>query len=324
VRRREFLPVLAAPLLAAPALAQQPERVWRLGALAAARYPVEAIQQFTLPELAKLGFVEGRNLTFHGISADGAYERLPALARELVEAKPDVILAVAPSAIRAARAATRTIPIVMAYAGEDPVAAGWAESYARPGGNVTGVVMLSPELDGKRLQVLHDAFPARRRIGVLHHPTGMSTPNVSAIQAAAGKVGLEILSFQAAGRENYEAAFDAIRMAGVDTLAVASAPVFVGDAGLIAEAALKAGLPTICEHPEMARKGCLISYSANIQALRQRTAVFVARILTGTPPGNLPIEEPTSFELWVNMRTAKALGIELPPTLLARADEVIE
>jgi len=193
VRRRDLLPVLAAPLLAAPALAQQPERVWRLGALAAARYPVEAIQQFTLPELAKLGFVEGRNLTFHGISADGAYERLPALARELVEAKPDVILAVAPSAIRAARAATRTIPIVMAYAGEDPVAAGWAESYARPGGNVTGVVMLSPELDGKRLQVLHDAFPARRRIGVLHPTAPIFRPSGSARRCSSPASSLEHL-----------------------------------------------------------------------------------------------------------------------------------
>ena len=165
MRRRDLLlNVLVVPLLASPLLAQTPEKVWRVGLLTPNQFGARTFRQLNLPELAKLGFVEGRNLSVQVFSANDVVERFPPLAIELVATKPDVIIAVGPGAIRAARAATNTIPIVMAYGGEDPVAAGWAQSYARPGGNITGIVLLSPELDGKRLQLLHDTLPKRQRI----------------------------------------------------------------------------------------------------------------------------------------------------------------
>ena len=178
LRRDLLLTALAVPLLSAPVLAQAPDRVWRVSVLTPNQFGASTIRQFTLPELARLGFEEGRNLTYQVFSADEVHERLPALALELVAMKPDAIIAVGPSAIRAARAATSTIPIVMSFGGEDPVAAGWAKSYARPGGNVTGVVMLSPELDGKRFHLLHETFPTRRRIAVLFYTGARTRPMI--------------------------------------------------------------------------------------------------------------------------------------------------
>ena len=325
MRRRDLLLIaFAAPLFPAPAPAQTPERVWRLSVLTPNQFGASTIRQVTLPELTKLGFVEGRNLSYHVFSADEVYERLPALAVELVATKPDAIIAVGPGAIRAARAATNTIPIVMSYGGEDPIAAGWAQSYARPGGNITGVVLLSPELDGKRLHLLHDAFGERRRVAVLFHNRSRNTPTDRAVQDVAKRIGLDLLSFYTAGIQEYEATFNAIRGSGADALLIASSSIFANDAATLAELALKAGLPTICEWRDMAGKGCLIAYGASRAELRRRTAHFVARILRGTPAGDVPIEDPTTFELALNMKTAKALGISIPSQLLALADEVIE
>ena len=252
------------------------------------------------------------------------FERLPVLAVELVATKPDAIIAVGPSAIRAVRAATSTIPIVMAYGGEDPVAAGWVQSYARPGGNITGVVLLSPELDGKRLHLLHDTFPARRRIAVLFHKRSLNTPTDRAVQAVAEKAGIEIQSFYTSGPEEYEATFNVIRSSGAEALLIASSSIFASDASRLAELALKAELPTICEWRDMAGKGCLIAYGVDRAALQRRVADFVARVLRGMPAAELPIEDPTTFELAINLKTAKALGIDMPSHLLALADEVIE
>ena len=325
MRRRDLLlGALFVPLLSTPALAQTPERVWRVSVLTQNQFGASTIRQITLPELAKLGFVEGRNLSYQVFSADEASERLPALAVELVARKPDVIIAVGPGAIRAARAATSTIPIVMSFGGEDPIAAGWAQSYARPGGNITGVVLLSPELDGKRLHLLHDAFGPRRRIAVLFHSRSRNTPTDRAVQEVAGKIGLDLRSFYTSGQEDYEATFNAIRSSGADTLLIASSGTFAGDAAILAGLALNAGLATICEWRDMAGKGCLIAYGASRAELRRRTADFVARIFRGMPAGELPIEDPTTFELSINLKTAKTLGIDIPAQLLALADEVIE
>jgi putative ABC transport system substrate-binding protein len=326
-RRDLLLKTLFILPLVTPALAQTPERVWRLSVLTPNRFGESTIRQLTLPELARLGFEEGRNLAYEVFSADEQHERLPALAAELVAKKPDVIIAVAPPAIRAARAATSTIPIVMSFGGEDPVAAGWAQSYARPGGNITGVVMLSPELDGKRLHVLHDAFPSRKRVAILFDSRVLSAPDdrfTRHVQAAARSSGVEILPFYAAGRAEYDAVFGAIRSARPDALQIASSPVFTSDAERLAEFALAAGLPTICEWPDSAKKGCLLGYGPDRRELRIRTAEFVARILRGSAAGELPIEDPTKFELVINLRTAQALGIEMPNLLLAGADELVE
>jgi len=325
MRRRDLLlGAFGVPLLPASTLAQTPEKVWKIGLLTGNQLGIRNLRQLNLPELAKLGFVEGRNLSVHVFSADDVFERYPALAVQLVAAGPDVIIAVGPSAIRAARAATSTIPIVMAYGGEDPVAAGWAQSYARPGGNITGVVLLSPELDGKRLHLLHDTFPARRRIAVLFHRRSLNTPTDRSVQATAQKAGIDIQGFYTSGPDEYEATFDAIRLSGADALLIASSAVFANDAARLAGLALKAGLPAICEWRDMAGKGCLMAYGVDRAALQRRVADFVARIFQGTPAGELPIEDPTTFELAVNLKTARALGIDLPTTLLAQADEVIE
>ncbi len=324
MRRRDLLLTAVAILwLSAPVRAQMPEKVWRIGLLTPNQFAARTFRQLNLPELAKLGFVEGRNLSVQVFSADDAYERLTALAVELVATKPDVIIAVAPVAIRAARAATSTIPIVMAYGGEDPVAAGWAQSYTRPGGNITGVVLLNPELEGKRLHLLHDTFPTRR-IAVLFHSRSRNTPTDRSVQAVAHKAGINIQSFYTSGPEEYEATFHAIRSSGADALHIAGGPIFANDAPRLAELALKAGVPTICEWRDMARSGCLIAYGVDRAALQRRVADFVARLLRGAPASEMPIEDPTVFELAVNLKTAKTLGIDVPTTLLAQADEVIE
>jgi putative tryptophan/tyrosine transport system substrate-binding protein len=325
MRRRDFLLIaLVSPMLDMAALAQGQERVWRVGALTVTRTSIDTIRHLTLSELAKRGLVEGRNLVFHALSADGVFERLPALGRELVEAKPDVIIAVGPTAIRAARAASSTIPIVMSFAGEDPVAAGWVQSYARPGGNVTGIVLLSPELDGKRLDILLDTFPALRRIAVLFHPRSINSPNEWAVKAAAGRWGREVMPFKAGGLEEYEATFAAMHAAGVEAVLIGSSTVFRADAARLAELALQTGLPAICEWPDMVEKGCLMSYGPKLDDLFSRTAFYVDRILRGAPPGELPVEDPTTFHLSVNLKSAKALGLALPSSLLVRADKVIE
>src|SRR5918993_1423704 len=328
MRRRDLLlTVLAVLWFSVPVMAQAPEKVWRVGVLTPSQSGERTIRQFTLPELAKLGFEEGRNLAYQVFSADDVPNRLAALAIELVATKPDVLTAVGPSSIRAAHKATSTIPIVMSFGGEDPVAAGWAQSYAHPGKNVTGVVMLSPELDGKRFHVLHEAFPTRRRVAVLFHTLAKNVPDdrfTRHVQAAARSSGVELLTFYASGGADYESAFAAIAAAHPDALQIGSSSVFTNDAGHLAELAIRAKLPTVCDWPDSARKGCLLGYGPNPADLRRRTADFVARILRGTPAGELPIEDPTSFELVVNLKTARALGIELPPLLLAQADEVIE
>jgi putative ABC transport system substrate-binding protein len=325
MRRRDLLLAgFVAPTLSTPLLAQTPERVWRVGLLTPNQFAARTFRQLILPELARLGFAEGRNLSALVFSADDAYERLPALAVELVAAKPEVIIAVAPVAIRSAQAATRTIPIVMAFGGEDPVAAGWVQSYTRPGGNITGVVMLNPEMEAKRLHLLHDAFPTRRRIAVLLHNRSRDTPTMQFVQDVAQKTGISIQSFYTSGPGEYEAIFDAIRSSGADALHIGGGPIFANDAPRLAELATNAGVPMICEWPDSAKKGCLLGYGPDRAALQRRVADFVARILRGAPPGELPIEDPTAFELAVNLKTAKALGIEVPTTLLAQAVEVIE
>jgi putative ABC transport system substrate-binding protein len=310
-----------------PATSQTADKVWHISVLTANQSGAATIRQITLPELAKLGFQEGRNLAYQVFSADDTPERLPALALELVATKPDVIIAVGPSSIRAAHRATSTIPIVMSFGGEDPVAAGWAQSYAHPGMNVTGVVMLSPELDGKRFHILHEAFPARRRVAVLFHTLAKNVPDdrfTRHVQAAARSSGVELLIFYASGSADYESVFAAIAAAHPDALQIGSSSVFFNDAGRLAELAIQAKLPTVCDWPDSARKGCLLGYGPDRTELRRRTADFLARIFHGTPPSELPIEDPTTFELVVNLKTAKALGIDVPPSLVGQADEVIE
>ena len=323
MRRREFIAALggaaAWPLVA---LAQQTERVWRLGVLTPAMVALDALRTVTLPELAKQGFVEGRNLVVD--SKLGGVEALPQLARELVATAPDVVIAVGGGAIRAVLAASTTTPIVGAFIGEDPIAAGFAASLARPGGTITGVVMLAPELDAKRLDLLHEAVPKASRIGALAVHADRDAPNIIAMQEEARRAGFELRAFYAATPQAFPATFRTMSDAGVQALAIVSAPELASHAEGLAALAVEARVPTICEWPWMATKGCLIGYGPIYAELHGRTADYIVRILRGARAGDLPMEQPAHFGFSINANTARAIGIELPPAILLRADEVIE
>ena len=328
------LPVLLVAAASAPLAAQDRDsRVHRVAVLAPTSAAVSSVAEPAIRHLGEHGFVAGRNLVVDVRSADGVFDRMPALARELVDAKPNVIVAIAPTAIRAARGATETVPILMAYAGEDPVAAGWARSLARPGGNMTGLLLLGPELDAKRLQLAHEALPAVRRFGVLtipQHAVVTQEANLRGLRAVAAALRVELVLAEVEGAndrpgaEAYARAIGRARAQGAQALLVPASTVFARDVAVIARLGTEAGLPTFCEWREMAAAGCMLAYGASREHLRRRTAHYLARLLEGTPAAELPIEAPTTFDLAVNLAVAGRLGVDLPPTLIARADEVIE
>ena len=318
MRRRNFIAGLAGtaafPLAAR---AQTPNRIYRLGHLANASDSEAFTRQITLPELARIGFVEGRNLAFDG--RVGAPDALPGLMRDLLAGQPDAVVAVGP-AIGPAGAATRTVPVVTF--GFDPIELGLAASYARPGGNVTGVVILVGELEAKRLSILLEAAPDRRRIAAL--VPAESGANAAALRKAAAALGVELLIFPAAAPSDYAAAFAAMRAQGAQALVIGATPQFQQDGGRLAGLALEARLPTVCEWADMAKAGCLIGYGPSRIALRKRMADQIAQIFRGVAPGDIPIERPSVFEFALNLKIANSLGLTVPPTLLARADELIE
>jgi putative tryptophan/tyrosine transport system substrate-binding protein len=309
-------------LLAAPVMAQTAgERVFRLAELASSGPSLDITRAETLPELAKLGFREGRNLILEERAGEPA--EMERLARELVLAKPDAIIGIGPDAIGAAAGATKTVPIVTF--GNDPVRRGLAASYAHPGGNVTGVVILAEDLDGKRLDVLHEAVPSARRVAALYLPSlAYRDTSEREVRTVASSRDIELVAFDVEGPEHYRAAFAAMRAAGAQALLITANPTFNRDAGRLVQLALEAHLPMMCEWAENARSGCLLGYGPSRSDLRRRVAHYVARIFQGATPADLPVETPTRFELAINVKTAKALGLEVPPSLLARADEVIE
>jgi putative ABC transport system substrate-binding protein len=307
------LVMLGASATAVPAA----DKIYRLGDLEPTGASAEVTRSVLLPELATLGFREQVNLAVDERVGDVA--ALPRLAQELVLLRPDAIITFGNSAVLAAHNATSTIPIVTF--GGDPIQLGLAASVARPGGNVTGVVMLGAELDAKRLELLHETLPTARRMAAL---VTRSARISSAMRAVAANIGIELLVLEADGPDDYPAAFAAMHAAGAQALAMTGTPNFYRDAALIARLALEAGLPTIGELAEIAHFGCLIGYGPDRPELRRRMAHQVAQIFRGAAPGDLPIEQPTHYELAINLKTAKALGLTVPQTLLARADEVIE
>jgi len=227
-------------------------------------------------------------------------------------------------AILAVKEASSTVPIVMSFIGEDPIAKGLAVSLARPGGSATGVAMMAAQLDGKRASLLHEFVPAARRIAILTGRPPRHAEGAEEAQRVARELGLETDVFYADEPADYVAAFAGMRTARSEALVIISAPDFFRDAALLSRLALEAGLPTVCEWASMARDGCLIGYGPNFAALWRRPAEYVARILRGAMPGELPIEQPTLFEFAVNLKTAKALGLTIPKSALQRADEVFE
>jgi putative ABC transport system substrate-binding protein len=306
---------------AAPA-SDKPGKVFRLGALSPDPGWVQRFRERINPELARQGFVEGRNLIVD--IRVGTTAGLPALAGELLAANPDAIIGNSVTAIEAIKSLSGTVPIVGSFIGEDPIAAGLAASLGRPGGNVTGILMLAPELDAKRLELLLEAVPSVRRVATLAVTATRAKAQLAVLDRVADARGIELVNFYAEGPASFPAAFAAMRRAGVQALAILSAPELFSNTPTLTALALEAGMPTVCEWGSMAVQGCLLGYGPSWIELQSRTAGYVARIFRGAAPGELPIEGPTRYEMVVNLKTAHSLGLALPPAVLARADAVVE
>ena len=325
--RRHIL-VLVAGALAAPlaSFAQQPTKIPRIGFLHPAPpggVPGMRLEAFR-DALHELGYVEGTNVQLEVRWGNGEFERLPALAAELVQLKVDVIVAAASPSVLAARKATSTIPIVMPVS-SDPVGDGLVASLAHPGGNITGLSMMAPELGEKRLQLLRETFPdASRAVAVLWNPaySGMRARFEEA-KVAAPKLGLTVRSVEVRDTRELEVAFEAVVREHPEAL-VLSDPFTLSQRARIVEFAAEHRLPAIYESSDFVDVGGLMSFGPNISSLYRGAAVYVDKILKGAKPGDLPIEQPTKFELVLNMKTAKALGISFPASVLLRADKLIE
>jgi putative ABC transport system substrate-binding protein len=328
--RREFITLLggAAVLIACPLplRAQQPQGRPLIGVLspisaALAARNMEALRQ----GLRELGYVEGRNIAFEFRYAEGELARLPALAAELVALQPAVIIAGSAPAALAAREATRAIPIVIASV-QDPMALGLAASMARPGGNVTGLWSEGDDsLIGKRLELFKDAVPGASRLAVfVDRADASDVSTVKAVPAAARALRLDLRVIEVRSASDFEAAFAAAAREGAQGLYVSQNPFFFARRAEIAAMALRARLPAVDGYREFAVAGGLMSYAASLPDFYRRFGAFVDKILKGANAGDLPIDRATKFELVVNLKTAKALGLTIPESFLLRADEVIE
>jgi putative ABC transport system substrate-binding protein len=319
MNRRAFIVgasiVLSAPLDAA---AQQSGKVWRIGYLSPADNPRGTF----IEALREVGYVEGQTVRFEVRTAKNDLTRLPELARDLVRAQVDLIVAVSPPAIIAAKQVTTTIPVVMRFwGGEGLVESGVVASFMRPGGNITGVYMFAAELDVKRLELLLEALPRARTIGVLNPGRAWSLAH---LRQLAEKRRIRLQLSDVPGPKTYEPTFSALSKAGADGVLVPSFPRFYEDHLRIIEAAAARRLPTIYEWGDIARAGGLIAYGPLITELDRRVAAYIDKILKGAKPGDLAIEQATRFELVINLSTANALGLSVPQGLLLRADQVIE
>jgi putative tryptophan/tyrosine transport system substrate-binding protein len=326
MRRRDFLK-LAGGVAAWPyaARAQQP-RMQVIGFLSA-RSPGEsaaAVKAFRAG-LSEGGFVEGQNLVVSFRWAEGHYDRLPGLAAELVQQSVAVIAAFGgEAAVRAAIASTRTIPIVFTDGG-DPVAEGLVASINRPGGNATGVSFFSAQVAGKLTELLHSMLPGIRSVAVLQNPKlSTGTNQAREVQNAARGLGIQCNVFDASDERDIESVFTRVIENKIGGLIVTADPFFMGQRDRLASVAIRNGLPTIGAYRELAAAGVLMSYGASLLDTYRQVGVYVGRILKDEKPGELPIMQPVKFELVINLKTAKALGLDVPPTLLAIADEVIE
>jgi putative tryptophan/tyrosine transport system substrate-binding protein len=326
MHRRAFLGTLTGSLLAAPlaAEAQQATRVYRvafLGSTSASGY-ADQLQAFR-EGLRALGYVEGQNLVIEFRWAEAKNERLPELAAELVRLKPDVLVTHGTPGILAAKRATRTIPIVMGVVGE-AVAIGAVETVARPGGNVTGSSFFVLELMAKRLELLREVLPRLNRVGVLlKHDNPLNVSTLKAMEHTARQLKLLLRPVEVRDAADLENAVAGLAKERAGALALFEEAMLIAQAGRIADLAIKHHLPTI-GFIEYTRAGGLLAYGVNFPDLWRRAASFVDKILRGAKPESLPIEQSTKFDLVINLKTAKALGLTIPPSLLQRADQVIE
>jgi len=318
--------VLALNLVLAPLAGevQQARKVSRIGWLSVSSAATSAPATSFREGLRELGWLEGRDVVIEYRYADGRAERLPALAADLVRLKVDVIVAGGAAAALEASKATAAMPIVMTSGG-DPVATGLVASLARPGGNVTGLATTSPELSGKRLELLKQAVPGLRHVAVLWNPDNPSHGlALRGAESAARTLGLELQPLEFRVREHFESAFRAAKRANSGALIALDDPVTFRDRNLLVSQASNVRLPVMYGFRESVEAGGLMAFGPNIVDLNRRAAAYVDKILKGAKPADLPVEQPTKFELVINLKTAKALGLTIPPSLLIRADEVIQ
>ena len=323
-----ILVVVVLLAVAVIATAQQPKKVPRIGYLSAADPTRESARSEAIRQaLRELGYIEGQNIAIEYRYAEGKRDRQPELAAELVRLKVDIILVTgAEVLVQAAKNATKTIPIVM-MRGADPVEAGLVESLARPGGNVTGITNLSTDLGGKRLELLKDAAPKVSRVAVLYEPTVRADvfQVKEILPVAARALRLTIQPWEVRAGDDFEKVFAALSKERPNGLYVSGgSPRMMANRKRIADLALKSRLPSMYQNREFVDAGGLMSYGADEAESYRRVAYFVDRILKGTKPADLPVEQPTKFELVINQKTAKQIGLKIPPEVLARANKLIK
>jgi len=327
MERRGFIEVIAGGLLAAPltADAQQAAKVPRIGFLGNSTAALEANLVGPFREgLRELGYVEGRNILIEYRWAEGKNERLPALIAELIALKVDVIVTAGTPAALAVKKATTSIPLVMAAAG-DPIGVGLVASLARPGGNVTGLSAIAPELEGKRLELLREVVPKLSHIAVLWNPDNPFQPgSLKETRAAAQVLGIKVQLLGVRTAEDFPAAFAAILKERPDALLVLADRIFLHNRARIVDFEAKRRLPGMYPYRELVEAGGLMSFGPSYADMHRRAATYVDKILKAAKPADLPVEQPTKFDLVINLKTAKALGLTIPPSLLGRADEVIQ
>jgi putative ABC transport system substrate-binding protein len=325
MRRREFIGLVGGAAVAWPVEARAQPGTPLIGFLNGASYSLSAhlVRSFH-QGLGETGFVEGRNVAFDYRSADGEYGRLPALAADLVRRQVNVIVATGTPTGLPAKAATTTIPVVF-VTGSDPIEQGLVTSLNRPGGNLTGATTLAVELGQKRMELLHELVPKATLIAVLVNPTG---PNLQAVlrdlEAAARTVGLPIQVLRASNQDELDAAFATLVQLRASGLVIGTDTFFNSQSARLAALALRHGVPAIYQYREFAAAGGLMSYAGSINDAYRVAGVYTGRILKGEKAADLPVQQSTKAELFINLKTAKALGITVPTVLLARAHEVIE
>lgn len=328
MNRRTFLCGLTLAALAAPLAgeAQQAGQVWRIGFLTSAPCPDEAGRpgRMLSEGLRERGHTVGKTVVFECRRSDeGSEGRFRELAADLVRLKVDLIIGISSAATRALRSATKTIPIVALDSETDPVASGFALSLAKPGGNITGIFLDAPEIHGKRLQLLKEAVPRLARVVALWDASTDPMPR-RATEAAARSLGLHLWTVTVRSQEDMEVAFRTAKKEQADAVVLLGSALMRFHLARIVNLARQGHLPTIAHFPHWAQDGVLMSYGPDLGHLYGQVASFVDRILNGAMPGDLPIERPTRYDLVINLKTAKAIGLTIPPSLLLRADHVIE
>jgi len=321
MNRRAFITIVGGSIVVAPlgVGAQQPGKVPRIGLLDYGKFWDPLLQK-----LSELGYVEGRTIVFDYSTSEGQPELLPALAQNLIQRRADVIVTYGTPPTQAAKQATTTIPIVMVGLG-DPIQAGVVPSLARPGGNITGNTILGPDIGAKRLQLLREALPKMSRVAMLWNPQNASNrAQFENVQRGARALGLTLVPVEASSLGEFDGAFTAMMKKRPDALIVTADPVQQLFVGRIIQFAAGARLPAVFQIKENVIDGGFMSYGPSLPELFRRAAIYIDKILKGTRPSDLPVEQPTKFELVINMRTAKSLGLTIPQTLLQRADQIVE